>query len=212
MYRYGGNLKLSKFDQDNMAKQVEKWKIDNPEDNFFFRGYGEILDKSEVEKMDEIKNVIENITSDGPIHKIDLKDGDFMKKVIAQFTKGSKKRKASDENEDEDDGDVVEPEKFTSSERLLFVHQTKKQRALLKRYGNHLGLLDATWKTTKYIIPSFFLVVKTNTLYQIAGSFVVQDETGPSINEALTLIKSWNPDWDPLVFIVDNCNQEINAL
>ena len=54
--------------------------------------------------------------------------------------------------------------------------------------------------------------MKTNSLYQIVASFVVQDETGPCILEALKIIKGWNCKWDPSVLIVDNCNQEINAL
>ena len=82
----------------------------------------------------------------------------------------------------------------------------------MRKYGNHLGLLDATWKTTKYAIPLFFLVVKTNCIYQIVASFVIQDETGERICEALKLVKMWNPDWEPAVMIVDNSNQEINAL
>ena len=56
---------------------------------------------------------------------------------------------------------------------LLFVHQSAWQRRLLKRYGN-ICLLDATYKTTRYALPLFFLVVCTNGDYQVVGSFVVQ--------------------------------------
>ena len=52
--------------------------------------------------------------------------------------------------------------KMATSERLLFVHQSKEQKALMERYGNHLCLLDATWKTTMYVLPLFFLAVKIN--------------------------------------------------
>ena len=48
---------------------------------------------------------------------------------------------------------------------LLFVLQSAWQRRLLQRYG-HVCLLDATYKTTKYALPLFFVAVKTNVDYQ----------------------------------------------
>ena len=62
--------------------------------------------------------------------------------------------------------------------RLLFVHQTKR---MLKRYGNSICLLNATYK---HSLPLFFVVVKTNENYQVIASFVVQDKT-TAITEAL---------------------------
>ena len=44
---------------------------------------------------------------------------------------------------------------------------------LIKRYGNEVILLDATYKTTQYALPLFFMVVKTNIDYQIVASFVI---------------------------------------
>ena len=38
---------------------------------------------------------------------------------------------------------------------LLFAYQTKEMKELLRRYGNELCLLDATYKTTRYAIPLF---------------------------------------------------------
>ena len=43
---------------------------------------------------------------------------------------------------------------------FLFVYQSKWQKYLLQRYGNELILLDATYKTTRYSSPLFFLTVK----------------------------------------------------
>ena len=45
------------------------------------------------------------------------------------------------------------------------------------------------YKTTKYSLPLFFVVVKTNVDYQVVSSFVVQDETRAAITEALRIIK-----------------------
>lgn len=82
----------------------------------------------------------------------------------------------------------------------------------MQKYGNEICLLDATYKTTKYSIPLFFLAVKTNVDYQIIGSFAMQDETTIAITEALSILKSWNDNWNPKTFMVDNCEEEINSI
>ena len=81
--------------------------------------------------------------------------------------------------------------------RLLFVHQIKFQKRMLKRYGNSICLLNGTYKTTKFSLPLYFVVVKTNVNYQVAISFAVQDETTAAITEVLRIIKGWTPEWDP---------------
>ena len=95
---------------------------------------------------------------------------------------------------------------------LLFVHQTEWQQQLLLRYGNELTLLDATYKTTKYALPLYFLVVKTNIDYQVVGSFVIQSETSDAIREALGVLKSWCVNWSPEFFMVDCCEEEMTAI
>ena len=96
--------------------------------------------------------------------------------------------------------------------RLLLVHQTQYQRDLVKKYGNKIVLLDATYKTTKYDVPLFFLVIKTSVKYMVVASFALQDETSEAISEALAVIKSWNSEWNPCCFMVDNCDEEIQAI
>lgn len=73
-------------------------------------------------------------------------------------------------------------------------------------------LLDATYKTTKYALPLFQLCVKTNCGYKIVASFITQNETTAAISEALSLIKSWNPEWQWQYFMTDYDKEEINAL
>ena len=63
--------------------------------------------------------------------------------------------------------------------------------------------MDATYKTTKYEIPLFFISVKTNVGYSIAADFIIQEETIEQISEALQVLKSWNPDWKPPYFMTD---------
>ena len=72
---------------------------------------------------------------------------------------------------------------------FLFVCRSKWQKYLLQRYGNELILLDATYKTTRYLLPLFFLTVKTNVDYQIVATFVKESETTQSITEVLAIIK-----------------------
>ena len=53
--------------------------------------------------------------------------------------------------------------KPTGSMRKHYCTFNKKwQKELLTRYGNTVTLMDATYKTTKYSIPLFFVCVKTN--------------------------------------------------
>ena len=57
---------------------------------------------------------------------------------------------------------------------LLWIHQSKWQQELLARYGNTISLIDATYKTTKYMTLLCFLCVKTNVGYSVVAEFVVQ--------------------------------------
>lgn len=97
-------------------------------------------------------------------------------------------------------------------ENFLFVYQKKWQKDLLQRYGNEILLLDATYKTTRYALPLFFLVVPTNLDYQIVAAFVIENESKESITEALNIVKSWNPSLKPLFCMTDYCNEEIDSL
>ena len=73
---------------------------------------------------------------------------------------------------DEKDDILVEEES-----KMMFCYQDKEMKRLYKRYGKNLVLLDATYKTSKYSIPLFFLVVQGNVNYQVAAVFVCQEES-----------------------------------
>ena len=100
----------------------------------------------------------------------------------------------------------------SSQNSLLFVYQEPWQKRLLLRYGNELVLLDATYRTTRYALPLFFLVVKTNIDYQVAGAFVSENESEESITEALQILKQWNPQFKPKYFMTDYSTEEIGAV
>ena len=60
---------------------------------------------------------------------------------------------------------------------MLFVYQSKDMQRLYQRYGKHLVLLYATYKTTKYLLPLYFLVVQPKVNYQVAAVIATPEET-----------------------------------
>lgn len=95
---------------------------------------------------------------------------------------------------------------------LLWVHQTNWQQQLLARYGNTMSLIDATYKTTKYELALFFICVRTNVGYSVVAEFIVQSETTKNILEALKVLQSWNPTWQPRYFMCDYSEAELSAI
>ena len=71
----------------------------------------------------------------------------------------------------------------------MSVYQSNHIARLLQKYGNEMCLLDATYRTTRYALLLFFLVVKTNVDYQVIAAFLIQGETRENITAALTKIK-----------------------
>ena len=100
----------------------------------------------------------------------------------------------------------------TGNDKFLLVHQEVWQQRLLSRYGSDLVLIDATYKTTKYALPLFFVSVHTNAGYKVVAEFICENENAESIAEALRIIKSWNVGWNPIYFMVDYSLAEINAI
>lgn len=82
----------------------------------------------------------------------------------------------------------------------------------MEKYGQEICLLDATYKTSRYSLPLFFVVVPTNTSYQIVATFLVSKETAASISEALTILTKWNRGWLPNFWMTDYDTAEMNAI
>ena len=61
-------------------------------------------------------------------------------------------------------------------------------KEVFHRYGNELVLLDAKYKTTKYTLSLFFLVVKTNVSFQVCAVIVLQEVSNEMITKALNTI------------------------
>ena len=106
-----------------------------------------------------------------------------------------------DNNKTDDEVDIEFDEVKTNSiqstiddVKMLFVYQSAEMKEMFHRYGNELVLLDATYKTTKYTLPLFFLVVKTNVNFQVCAVIVLQEESTEMITRALNTVKMWNPE------------------
>ena len=91
---------------------------------------------------------------------------------------------------------------------LLWVHQEPWQQQLMLKYGNTMSLMDATYKTTRYDLPLFFISVRTNSGYCVVAEFIAQSESATHIEEALQILISWNPNWKPKFFMTDYSEAE----
>lgn len=105
----------------------------------------------------------------------------------------------------------IDDENKKYSRPFIYCVQTDFQKDLLGRYGMVM-LLDVTYKTTKYSLPLFNLVVKTNVSYIIVGVFIIQFETSVAITEALNIFKNWNSELNPTYILVDYSESEINTI
>ena len=54
-----------------------------------------------------------------------------------------------------------------STGKMIFIFESHSMKHLYQRYGKHLVLSDATYKTIKYALPLYFLGVQTNVNYQV---------------------------------------------
>ena len=81
-----------------------------------------------------------------------------------------------------------------------------------QRYGNHMILLDATYKTTKYALPLFFVVVQANLNFQVYFITVLQEESTEMITKPLKIFREWNPKVSPKYALVDFGEREIKSL
>ena len=165
-------MQLSLIDQEALIGKIHIWKQENCSMEIFFRPKS-----TEAVNHDNTKDNIE------------------VKEQEMKF-----KNEDSVNNDDRSESDIEEEEeqemKFKnegSVHSLLFVYQTKWQRRIFQRYVGEMLLLDATYKTTLYILSLFFLVFKINVDYQIVGTFITENETKRAIKEAFVKFKEWNP-------------------
>ena len=73
-------------------------------------------------------------------------------------------------------------------------------------------MLDATYRTTRYALPLLFLVVKINIDYQIVAVFGTENETEESIEEALSIITTWNETVNSMYGMTDYCAEKFKVI
>lgn len=104
--------------------------------------------------------------------------------LLSANQKNNGKDDDSAESESEDDEDL--------KNKMIFVYQSATMKRMYQRYAPHMVLLDATYKTTRYALPLFFLVVQTNVNFQVVAVLVLQEESIQMILEALSVDKRCN--------------------
>ena len=177
--------RYSGLDQENVYQKLEDWKEERPDDKFFYRKCsGEEVSRKTKKKLD---TVFESEEEEEVVY--DEKDDD------------------DDDNDDDEGKDASDIQKNA----LLWIHQSKDQQKILQKYGD-LVLIDAARKTTKYALPIFLLVVRTNVAYIPVAEFVAEAENIENIAKALEIIKSWNDRWEPKYFVLDYSEQTYQAL
>lgn len=117
----------------------------------------------------------------------------------------------SDYEDDEQDCSEDNQEASDGKNTFLFVHQTEHQMKILEKYGKFI-LIDATYKTSKYALPLFLVVVRTNVNYVPVGQFIVESENTDNISEAIRMLKQWNKEWNPEAFMMDYSDIEYQAI
>ena len=83
---------------------------------------------------------------------------------------------------------------------------------MYKRYGNHMILLDAAYRTTKYALSLFFVVAQTNVNSQVCCVIVLRQESTEIITKALKTFKERNPMVSPKYAFGDFDEREIKSL
>jgi len=91
------------------------------------------------------------------------------------------------------------------------VFQSLGMKAVMRRYGNILTLMDATYQTSIYALSLFMIAAPTNAGYQPIGVFITETENSRIIQEGLEVLKKENPTWDPTNIMTDKDEREISA-
>ena len=99
------------------------------------------------------------------------------------------------------------------TQTLLWVHQQQWQRELLTRYGNHISLIDATYRTMKYELPLFFVCACTHQCGIQCCSTVHRAISKYGMYfRGIECPKEWNSNWNPPFFFCDFSDAEFSEV
>ena len=180
-------MEFNKLDKENLKLKLQKWKEDIPTQSAFYRPYVKVENEEQ---------------SNPPFEDFDHKPPEEPKLGVFNGNNGGADQTAHPSF----------MESIVCSQKFLLVLQEEWQKKLLQRYGNTICLIDATYKTTQYELPLFFICVKTNVGYIIVAEFIVQSEESDNIREAIEILKSWNSNWCPTYFMCDYSEAELLAI
>ena len=107
---------------------------------------------------------------------------------------------------------MIDRKEHSQSSPFVFAHQSKWQQDMLQLYGSYMCSTDATYSTTVYDMPLFFLCVFSNVGYVNAATFLLSDERLESIASGINQITKWNPEWKPTQLITDFHKGQIAVL
>ena len=78
----------------------------------------------------------------------------------------------------------------SGNEKMMFVYQSQEMKNMYERYGNRMILLDTTYRTPKYVLPLYFVVVQANVNFQVCCVIILQEELTEMIKKALKIFKN----------------------
>ena len=81
----------------------------------------------------------------------------------------------------------LQVKEIPTESKLLFVHQSAYQKSLMKKYDNHIVLLNALIKLLSIQFRSSLSLLK-HVKYMVLGSFAIQEETIEAIAEAMDIV------------------------
>ena len=58
MYKAAVKHQFSKLDQANLDMKIQAWRFQSPNDDFFFRGYGEKVENDDIVDLDEAEDEV----------------------------------------------------------------------------------------------------------------------------------------------------------
>jgi len=98
------------------------------------------------------------------------------------------------------------------SSGVVVVHQSVWQQRMLQLYGQDVCLLDATYNTTWYNMPLYFICVSTNVGYVNVATMLLADDKTDTIAAGLRTVAAWNPEWKPRFIMSDFSHAQISAV
>ena len=207
-------IQLSKFDQISMKALYEEWTKSSRPGKYFFRPY---IKKESI--PDQVpspgKEVVLGSTETTVVPSTESTSPtlpSISEKCSLPVQPPSHPETPTTDSTDLSQPDSSPPDSNDQfSQTLLWIHQEEWQQNLI-RYGNTMSLIDATYQTTKYDLPLFFVTVRTNIGYKVITHFIIQSETTEQILEALNMLRNWNKNWKPPFSLCDYSEAEISAI